>query len=332
MNYKKLFSLVVLLITIFFIMGCAKSQEEKELSVKKKEINIRIEGAIYPIKKQIIIPSVSGYIDNLYVKNGDKVKKGDLLYTIDKKSLLLDIKSLKIEISSLKKSRSNLITNYNANGNIYAVNIAARELKKIAQLRAKGYTNKFEENQYKKNYINAMYSNRRERANNYKNLQDLDTNIKLKEIALAKLQFQYKHADMYARIDGFIAGLNLSVGEHVSANAKLGTIVNIDKVIVKAGFANGLMPFIYVGQKAHVDFITTPPYATNTYITQINPIVNPKYDRMTAEMIVKNHNYQLQNGTRALITIKLSKEGQKVVRKYLLNNKNDKTLEIKSKI
>jgi len=332
MLYKIGSLLIIMLSTILLLAGCAKSQEQKELSVKKNSIDIRIEGAIYPINKQIIIPSVTGYINNIYVKNGDRVKKGALIYTINKQPLALSIKSLQTQIAALKNIRRHILSSHTADGNIYALNIAARELKKIAQLKAMGYANSFTQNRYKKNYINAMYSNRLARQNSYKNLKNLDTNIKTKEIALQKLQFQYKHADMYARINGFIAGLHVSIGEQVSADSKLGAIVNIDKVIVKAGFATGLLPFIHLHQKVHANFITTPPYSTTAYISQINPVVNPKYGRMTIQMIIKNHNYQLQEGTRALITIKLSKKGQAEVRKYFLNNKHDKMLEIKSTI
>lgn len=330
--YYRISSFLIALFVIFFSTGCAKSKEQKELSIKKNSIVIRLEGAVYPIKKQIIIPSVTGYINKIYVQNGDKVKKGALIYTINKRPLYLDIKSLQAQIAALKKIRQYTLSSHLNNGNIYAVNIAARELKKIAQLKASGYANSFTQNQYKKNYINAMYSNRLARQSNYKNLKDLDTNIKTQEIALQKLQFQYKHADMYARINGFVAGLHISVGQQVSADSKLGAIVNIDKVIVKAGFAMGLLPFIHLHQKVHADFLTTPPYSTTAYISQINPIVNPKYQRMTIEMIVKNHNYQLQQGTRVLITIKLSKQGQAEARKYFLNNKRNKMLEIKSNI
>ena len=53
---------------------------------------------------------------------------------------------------------------------------------------------------------------------------------------------------------------------------------------------------------------------------------------MTIEATIPNKNYLLQEGTRALVTIPLSKKGQDKVKKYFLNNNRDTTLEIKSKI
>ena len=38
-----------------------------------------------------IIPRVSGYVDKVYIKDNDYVKKGDTLFTIDKRDYLLKI-------------------------------------------------------------------------------------------------------------------------------------------------------------------------------------------------------------------------------------------------
>ncbi|MCF6173573.1 MAG: hypothetical protein L3J44_07335, partial [Campylobacteraceae bacterium] len=144
--------------------------------------------------------------------------------------------------------------------------------------------------------------------------------------------YKLKLADAYAQISGFIAGLALNKREAIGTNRKVCTIVNLDKVIVKAGFSTGLLPFIHKGKKIDISFVTTPPFGKSAIIRQVNPIVNAAFGRMTIEAIVPNHNYILQEGTRALVTIPLSKGGQKEVRKYFLNNKRNTTLEIKSKI
>jgi len=218
-------------------------------------------------------------------------------------------------------------------GNVPAINLAAMELKKIAFLRSKGYLNKFEENSYKKNYINALYNNNQNNnTDNFEKIKNLNKQIMSSKIDLKKLEYRLKHADAYAKIDGFVAGLQLSKRESIGTNRKICSIVNLDKVLIKAGFSTGLLPFIYKGEKIKISFVTTPPYSASSVITQVNPIVNPAFGRMTIEAIIPNKNYILQEGTRALVTISLSKKGQNEVKKYFLNNNRDTTLEIKSKI
>jgi hypothetical protein len=54
---------------------------------------------------------------------------------------------------------------------------------------------------------------------------------------------------------------------------------------------------------------------------------------MTVEMVVPNHNYLLQEGTRALVTISLSKKGQAEVKKYFMNkNSKESTFQVESDI
>ncbi len=327
-----LFSLLsAIALTLF--TGCAKTQEQKELKSTENNVSIRIEGAVYPVKKQDIISAVAGYVKDIFVKNGDRVKKGDIIYSLDKELIDLDIQNKKMEIASLEQVRDHIVNKKSTvEGNVPAINLAAMELRKIALLRSKGYLNRFEENTYKKNYINAMYSNKNNNTDNYEKLKNLNQRIMNSKTALKKLEYKLKHADAYAQISGFVAELSLSKRESLGANRKICTIVNLDKVIVKAGFSTGLLPFIYKGEKIDVSFVTTPPFRTNTTIKQVNPIVNAAFGRMTIEAIVPNHNYILQEGTRALVTVPLSKSGQKEVRKYFLNNKRDTTLEIKSKI
>lgn len=332
MNTCKLTFFTIVFVSSIFLSGCAKSQEEKELKITDNNITIRIEGAVYPSKRQDIISPVAGKVSHLYVKYGDRVHKGDLIYSLDKELLQFDIANKKNEIASLKKVRNHFIDQVSSTHNISDVNLAALELKKLALLHSEGYVRDFELNSYKKNYINTLYSEKEKSSSQYEKLKTLNASIKTKEIELHKLEYQLKHSNGYANIDGFIANVAIQEGQTINSDAKVCTVVNLDKVLLKAGFATGLLPFIHVGQIVDISFITTPPYSTQAAIEQVTPIVDPKFDSMTLDIIVANQNYILQEGTRALITIQLSKEGQERVKKYFIHNKRDRVVEIQSKI
>ena len=326
--YKNLLLLLVAIVMVM-VSGCAKSQEQKEIRNVDNNISVRLEGTVLPIDKQNVLSSVAGYVKGVYVKNGDKVSKGDIILSLDKELINLDINKIKSEIKSLQEIKNHTLSQRRTYTNIPAINLAANELKRMALLKSKGYISSFEENNYKKNYINAMSANSGNKADNYDKVKNLDTAIMSKKVALKRLQYKIKHSDAYAQVNGFVTGLQLTKGQAVGLNRKLCSIVNLDKVIVKAGFATGLLPFMHKGQKVNVAFVTTPPYETTGYINQVNPIVNPDYNRMTVEVIVPNHNYILQEQTRALVTVLLSKKGQKEAKDYFLLNSNNKTLEVR---
>lgn len=318
------------LLFMLILSGCAKSQEEKELKVSDNNITIRLEAAVYPAQRQDIISSTAGKIKHLYIKYGDRVKKGEHIYSLDKELIRLDIQDKQTQIASLQKIRNNLAIN---NAHTTAdVNLAAMELKKVALLKAEGYVQDFEQNNYKKNYITTLNTQKSQDTSRYEKLKTLDASLRSKKTELQKLQYQLKHADGYANISGFVADIQVQEGETIGDNKKVCTIVNLDKVIVRAGFATGLLPFISVNKKVDINFVTTPPYQVKATIKQISPIVNPTFKSMTLDIIVPNKHYILQEGTRALVSIKLSKEGQKSVKKYFMNNKRDRVIEIQSNI
>lgn len=317
---------------IFFIVllftGCAKTQEEKELSSNDKNVTIKLEGTVYPAQQQEILAAVPGYVKKIYVKNGDRVRQNDILYSLDKQMIKLDIENTKNEIKSLEEIRDNM---YRKGSNIAATNLAAIELEKMTTLKSHGYVSEFELNEYKKNYINTLFTDKDARTTNYENIKRQAIEINQKKLELQKLEFQYTHADTYAKISGFVTGLSISEGENVDINKKVCRIENIDNVIVKAGFAKGLLPYIKTNTKVEINFVTTPPYTAEARIQKVIPIINPSFDRMTIDMQVPNENYILQPTTRALVVVPLNKEAQKEVKKYFIGKSNQSVLEIKSK-
>jgi len=320
------------LLSIFFIFllftGCAKTQEEKELGTKDKNITIKLEGSIYPSQKQEILALVPGRVKKVYVQNGDKVKKNDILYSLDKDLIHLAIEKKKSEIKLLEQ----IVNEMHKNGsNVEETNLAAVELKKMSTLQSNGYLNKFTLNQYKKNYVNALYSNKKEKQSNNENIKRQRIEINQKKLELKKLEFQYAHADSYAKIDGFVTNLDIAENKNISENQKLGLIQNIDNLILRAGFAKGLLPYIHKNTKVHISFLTTPPYTTEGITQRIVPIIDPDFDRMTVDIPLANKNYILQPSTRALVVLPLTKEEQKNVKKYFMGSSKDSVLEVRSK-
>jgi len=326
----KFFTLNLLFILI--LSSCAKSQEEKQLKISENNVSIRLEGTVYPIQRQDIISSTTGKIKYLYIKYGDKVTKGEHIYSLDKELIHLNIQNKQAEILSMQKIKNNLTTYINTAQRTANMNLAAMELQKISLLKAEGYIQDFEQNNYKKKYITALNTQQSQDTSYYEKLKTLDASLRAKQVELQKLKYQLKHADGYANINGFVADIQVQEGETISNDKKVCTIVNLDKVIVRAGFATGLLPFLHVNKEVDVSFVTTPPYRVHATIKQINPIVNPTFNSMTLDIVVPNKHYILQAGTRALVTIKLPKEGQESVKKYFLHNKRDRIVEIQSEI
>lgn len=299
---------IILMLIMILFSNCAKTKEQKALKIEDDNITIRLEGIVLPSVKEKILANATGYISEIFVHNGDTVKKGDLLYKINQKDLLINKEKLQRDIKYEKKLQKKY-------QKISSINISAIELKKIAFLKSKGYINDFEENKYKQLYIANLAQLKNDDLAKFEKLKTIQKSIDDKEFKLKKLEYSMGLNYAKASADGFIVNLNISKNQLVNSGTVVCNILNIDNVIIDAGLASGLLPFIHKKQKVKIDFVTSPPYSIIANITRINPIVDPKFQTMTVSIKIKNKDYLLQNGTRALITVYLPKEHQIKVRK-----------------
>jgi HlyD family secretion protein len=93
-------------VILYFYKFQEKPLEVKLEPVKKGVISEIVSsvssGVIKPLKRTKIMPETTGRIEKIYVKEGDSVKKGDLLLKIDDRELKLRIKLLQSQIDLVK--------------------------------------------------------------------------------------------------------------------------------------------------------------------------------------------------------------------------------------
>ncbi|SMC10037.1 efflux RND transporter periplasmic adaptor subunit [Nitratiruptor tergarcus] len=327
MNVKTLTFFI--LIPLLFL-GCAKTVEEKEIKKSKNGISIRLEGTVYPSNEKDIIAPTTGRIKQIFVKSGDRVKQGKLLAKFHTVITKFDIEKTQQELEYLVQLKKFLKHSKKHNVNLALVNIAREKLEKLSKLKSQGLANSIEYNNAKALYASSLHSKYSEGESKAEKLQFLDERIAITKNELKKLQHRLALSEIRSDIDGFVADLKMQVGDYVAKGTKLGHIVNLDKVIVKAGIAPGLIPFIKKGKKVRIDFITTPPYHVEAKISRVVMIVDPDFKRMTAEIVIPNKNYLLQPETKALVTVYLTKKEQEFIKNNFLENPKKTVYEVKS--
>lgn len=91
--------------------------QQASIAVQKGELKVTISGngTIQPAASKSIATAVSGKISSINVQNGQQVKAGDLLFTINADSLAydlarsrLEVRSAELELANLKKQQSQL--------------------------------------------------------------------------------------------------------------------------------------------------------------------------------------------------------------------------------
>ncbi len=310
--------------------GCAKTAEQKEIKKSKEGITIRLEGEVFPSKKEDILATMDGRVKEVLVKEGDKVKKDQVLIKFETTITNLDIEKTQRELDYLQEFQRFIKDSKKNNINLAMVNIARLNLEQISKLKSQGYSDSMELHNAKTAYASSLHARYSEDEMKKEKLHSLQERITLTQAELKKLKYLLDLSEVKSDISGFIADIKTQPGDYVAKGSKLGTIVNLDRVIVKAGIAPGLLPFVKKGKKVKINFITTPPYSVEANITRVVMITDPDFGRMTVEIEIPNKNYLLQEETKALVTVYLEKEEQEFIKKHFIEDADDTVYEVKA--
>src|SRR6056297_1851410 len=180
-----IFSVVVLGVILFFAMrqDNAKAVAVKTGSVELKtlESEVYAAGYVQPVVKVNISANVSGEITDLYVKEGQMVKKGDLLVQLDKVIYQANVKQAK---------------------SMYNSSLAGKRVAENEYRRAKAL---FREN----NYSESAFDNARLR------LEQAESSLEQAEAQLEQARDNLDKTTLRAPIDGMVIGLRKEKGEIV---------------------------------------------------------------------------------------------------------------------
>lgn len=190
--------LLVILLIVAFVGGSKKEivsvQTEK---VEKRTITqtVAATGKINPEFKVAINPEVTGEIIELPVKEGDKVKKGDLLirikgdqYVAQKERMEANLQSAKASLKMREAELTKIELDYN----------------RVQELHSKGLASDSELEAAKSNYLSTKAS-----------YQAAEANVSQSQASLKEIMDQISKTAIRSPMDGVVTKLNVELGERV---------------------------------------------------------------------------------------------------------------------
>lgn len=324
--------LSILVASILF-SGCAQKPEERQIQKEENKISLQLEATVYPYETKFI-SGLNGKVDKIYKNVGDYVNSGDLIYTIDTELIKKQIKQVKNEILILEKERR-----YNNSGNNgfnpTVVHLARINLEKVAKLYAQGLTSEQRYNEAKNTYAIALFDNENQRNNNNRQRYTIEQNLEDKRNELYLLNERLNNSEVKSKMNGFIDRLDIYEGYQVGEGERVGSVIDISKLKIKAGIASGLINYVKKDQLISVSFVSTSYIPSQTVpITRVVPLIDPEFGRIIIETEVDNINNMIQPKNKAIVKVPLSEEEQnklkqaREVDKYL---NNEGSLPIKSR-
>ena len=190
--------------------------------VESRNINFAISaaGEITPAEQVSVRPEVSGRIDKLPVDIGDKVKKGEVLFTLDdtdlqteKSQRKIEIEGAKLQVNSARLAMEKIDLTFNRNTTLFAQKLVSKE----------------------------AYDNSSNELETAKNAQAIaQNNLERSQAALRVVEDKLSKTKIVAPFDCTILTRPVSVGQAVSgasgvnSGTEVLTIADLSELIINA--------------------------------------------------------------------------------------------------
>ncbi|HYW36202.1 MAG TPA: HlyD family secretion protein [Balneolaceae bacterium] len=223
--------------------------------------NAHIEGHISPV-----IPQVKGYIKHIYVNDNEKVKKGQLLATIDKRDYRIGVKQAKANVAGAKAGYQDAKANWatsksQKNQAKVHLNQAKTEYKRQKRLLNDHSTTqqKYDQAKYTYQAAQARYDVARQQVKAAQiRLKQAKTQIDKAQSSLENAQLQLSYTKLTAPIAGRVSKKNIETGQFVSPGNSVMAIASDDSVWVVANFKEGQIANIKAGQPVKINVDAYP--------------------------------------------------------------------------
>jgi len=200
--------------------------------------------------------SVNGIVDAINFFEGDLVRKGDIIATIDQKDALLKLEYAKSKLKTQEVGRMAAKKKLEIHQTLYDDGIIIKA--KLEEVR-------FEYESTKTQVATAQ---------------------KEVEFALAELDKTY----LYSPVNGVTGTRDVEVGEFVNSNVRIAGIYDTATVVAEMGIIEKDISRVALGQKARISVDTYPGVEFTGKIENVAPIIEGKSRTLTVKIRIKNDN------------------------------------------
>ncbi len=244
---------------------------------------ITLSGSVISDNQKMITSRFMGFVTEVKVSEGDYVKKGDLLYTIDSKEIDAALTQVQLGISQAELSLQmyqNQYTNISLN------------LERHKRLLAKDMVSKFE-------VENLALAE--------KNLSNM-ISIAKKQVTQAKAQLsevknQYRYLNIKAPNNGVIVGKNIKVGEMAMPGMPAIVLSDLSNLKISAEIAESNLGRIKHGTRVQIAIPSLNIKALGK-ISAIIPNSNPMTHTFKIKVSFKHANKSIYPGMYATVEIR----------------------------
>lgn len=267
-----------------------------------------------------VAPQTAGKVVAIGVDIGSRVQRGQMLVKLDDAELKLHVDQAVAQLAQAKAAvkqaeekiglRSGQPFDPNRVAEVAAakvtVDLAQKNLQRAEKLIESGDVSRefYDEQRARRDQLKEQYEVALAQARqNYAAVEVARTNIANAESALALARKSLSYANIPAPIDGYVSERTADVGEYVSPQQKVATIVRTNPLRIRIDIPEQAIPQVHAGQSVSVTTSAWPDKNFAGRIARIAPNVSASSRTLTVEAEIENSSGALKPGQFATVRI-----------------------------
>jgi membrane fusion protein (multidrug efflux system) len=238
-------------------------------------------------QKVLITPDISGKIDKVVVKEGQRVKQGDVLFEIDPQPFQFALDQAKAQLEQAKTSYENLKANVKIYGQMadlmqQTIDLKDKDVTRKSTLAKSSFGSQLDLD----NANNAAVTSRAESAFVQQQLSNAKTqllgnaDLPLEQFppytqakaALDMAQRNFDHTVLRAPMDGIATQVDqIQLGRFVPAGTPVFSVIDIANPWVDANPKESDFTYVSVGQPVELDVDAFPNHVFKGYVGSLSP-------------------------------------------------------------
>ena len=330
--------IVLLVVTGVFVASCggSKANVRKEETAANQPVAIDVTTAA-AVKRELprffeasgslagdqqtdVAPQTSGKVVAVGVDIGSPVRRGQMLVQLDDSELKLRVDQAVAQLGQAKAAvrqaeekiglRSGQAFDPNRVAEVaaakVALDLAQKNLVRAEKLIESGDVSRsfYDEQRSRRDQLKEQYDVAVAQARqNYAGVDVSRTNVANAEAQLALARKNLSYAVIPAPIDGFVTERTADLGEYVSPQQKVVTIVRINPLRIRIDIPEQSIPEVKVGQSVSITTSAWPDRNFSGRVARIAPNVSATSRTLTVEAEIENSSGALKPGQFATVRI-----------------------------
>lgn len=246
------------------------------------------QGRVYAHQKIEVSSEVNGRLTSLHIKDGTRVKKGDILAKIDDRAYKLALDEAEAKLIGAKAD----YVNFDPNMNLDEEYTPSEALAALEEQLEKGLIS---DEKYRRQKMDLELQEVRQGSRRNQIIKA--KTMGAAEIALERARLDYEKCIVRAPFDGIIYNLEVAQGALISGGTKIADLVNMTELVVKAQVLESEMGAVQVNRRVRVTFAALPEIEPiEGKVQAISPFVDAEKKTVEAILAFKSPDSRIRPG------------------------------------